>query len=1049
MVDLQESQWTDTKSVLHGQHTEQVLFADFTVEIGAVEGGVVNIAAPNCQAANQIHLRREPPYVLPRRELGFLDRNREQELVGQALARAQVVDIHAPDGTGKTALTSRAMQAQLPSAFPGGIVYLSARHETREDLLQDLFGTFFETDKRVKVNENDVRRHMAGTQALIAVDDANLLEEGDVRDLAQVVPQCALLIAARKQQVWQGTGISLRGLPGVHAVRLFEQHWGPVEEQDQPTVEAICEAVGNIPLNIIKTATIAARQKLSLDQVLEQVQPKDGQREPKAQALGLIAGQLSAEERLVLGGLAAPGGLTIGVRALPVITGLPMKEVSRHLALLQAQGLVYVNSLRCSLDDGLRPYIERAWTSEEMRARAAAYYLGKAPTLQRLPRDPDEENVLCALDYFFQRGGWQQVVTIARSIDRYLACTGRWGQWRKRLDQAMQAARELGDRATEAWAQNQLGIIAMGAGETSTAKQLFRSALSIRRALGDRPGAVVTRWNLRLITVPPPTPWDRLLNKILSILQSGSLWLPIALAAVVSLAIVALLSAPDAIAGTGPSPTLASVPLVTTLAPSSTPLKPTITATPVQPTVTSMPAAEVSPSVEVWLTDDPPVEIQQADPPPPAPAISVWLPEGCGHTYEAGAYTEVYFQANVAGQVDVYLSDRGGGGTQFLFSGTVQAGQAAGRGWTMPEPGGNWSLVAVLNGGQAREYCGFTVESPTPTPVMVDVELVDGCDRMYEPGSVTGIRVVANESGRVTLSLYNPSGSLQDIWSADVTAGQPGTWRWHVPREAGDWELAAVLGDEHASDLCHFTVQDAAPTPEVDITLVDGCGQEFESGTATQIRLWASVGGSVDVFLSGPEDFRGHLFTEYVEANQDVYIPWTVSVGPEGWVLEAYLNNSQAEDYCSFRVKPIQTPEVWIETDRGCGEVTYDQGAEIVISFGASVNGYLTVWLSGRKTPLFSDEVVGGEAYGVVLETDMAPGWQQVSAGLAKEEANAVCDFYVREMATVTPVEIAPVPPKGTLPPELAPTGMPEATATPPLARPTHTPLPTATANPG
>jgi hypothetical protein len=214
--------------------------------------------------------------------------------------------------------------------------------------------------------------------------------------------------------------------------------------------------------------------------------------------------------------------------------------------------------------------------------------------------------------------------------------------------------------------------------------------------------------------------------------------------------------------------------------------------------------------------------------------------------------------------------------------------------------------------------------------------------------------------------------------------------------------------------------------------------------------LWSSVEGSVDIFLTGPEDFRELLFPEEaVEANQYVYIPWTVSGGPEGWGLEAYLNNGQAEDYCSFRVKPIPKPEVWIETERGCGKVTYDQGAEIAISFGANVSGHLTVRSSGPETLLFSEEVVGGEAYGLVFWADMAPGWQHVSADLASEDTNAVCYFYVREVATVTPVETTPVPMKGTLPPEFSPTSIPEATATPPPARPTHTPSPTATPNPG
>jgi hypothetical protein len=495
--------------------------------------------------------------------------------------------------------------------------------------------------------------------------------------------------------------------------------------------------------------------------------------------------------------------------------------------------------------------------------------------------------------------------------------------------------------------------------------------------------------------------------------------------------------------------------------------------------------------------------------------------------------------------VDVYLSDLGSGGTRFLFSGTVQAGQVASRSWNMPETDGKWSLVAVLNGGQAREYCGFTVEGPTSPPVTVDIGLVGGCDQVYEPGAVTEIRLLssesgtvtvslydpagdvysqsaiditaghpevqrwrvpegvgdwmleavlgderandvcrftvlvpkptpevnielaggcdqvyepgtmteirllANESGTVTVSLYDPAGDVHSLPSKDVTAGKPEDQLWRLPKGAGDWMLEAVLGDERASDVCRFTVQGPTPIPEVDITLVDGCGQEYESGTATQIRLWSSVSGSVYIYLSGPEDFRELRFKEDVKANQDVYIPWTVSGGAEGWGLEANLNDGQAEDYCSFQVKPIQKPEVWIETEKGCGKVTYDQGAEIVISFGASVNGYLTVWLSGQEKPLFADEVVGGEAYGLVLETDMASGWKQLSADLASEHASAVCGFYIRETATVIPVETTPVPVNGTLPPEFSLTSIPEATATPPPAKPTHTPSPTATPNPG
>ncbi|HSR33662.1 MAG TPA: NB-ARC domain-containing protein, partial [Anaerolineae bacterium] len=738
MAVSQQVQWVDVQDILRGQHTEHVLIAKYIVNIGAVQGGVVNVAAPKNQAADRIRPRRAAPHILPRPVPGFLDRSREQSLVGQALAQRQVVDIHGPDGTGKTALASRAMQAQLPSAFPDGMLYLSARHETREDLLQDIFQGFFQSDDLVKVTENDVRRHMAGKQALIVVDDANLLQDGEAQDLAQVIPRCALLVAAQEQQIWMGTGIALRGLPSEHAVRLFEQHWGPLRANDSATVEAICEALDNIPLNIVKIAATAKQQHLSLDQVLKRLQPRTKERDATPPALALVVSQMSKGERTVLAGLAAAGGPTVGVDALPVITGLRIEEIRQHLIQLQERELIHANSTRCSLNDGLRSYIEQAWTGAEMKARAAGYYLMKAPALQTLPKDPDEENVLSALDYYVEQKQWQQVATMVRSVDRYLATTGHWEQWRRRLEQALQAARRLGDRATEAWVQNQLGVIAMGLGETTVALQLFRSALSIRRALSDRSGALVTRWNLRLLTPPPPTPWDRLVQRLTSLLKSSSLWVPIALTAIATLGLVALLASMTVIAKTGLDSTSApSVPAATF----------TTSPTPPVPTISLPPAAEIPRNAEVSLA------------------------AGCGETLAPGTDRTIQIRANSAGRVAVYLRDPKGSPSA-LFEVDVRPGETITQTWLVPDQAGIWALEANLNHGQAHDRCTFAVALPVEPPVQitrvppspipaVNLWLAEGCGRTLRPGTRTLVSFRASVAGQVAVYLASKQQSTQ------------------------------------------------------------------------------------------------------------------------------------------------------------------------------------------------------------------------------------------------------------------------------------------------
>jgi hypothetical protein len=1070
MESSQTVQWVDVQGVLRGQHTEQVVVSKYIVNIGAVQGGAVNLAPPRRRAAKQSRPRREPPHILPRSAPGFLDRSREQGLVGQALARGEVVDIHGPDGTGKTSLASRAMQAQLPSAYPDGMVYLSARHETREDLLQELFQSFFESDGPVKVTENDVRREMAGKRALIAVDDANLLEEGEAGDLAQVLPQCSLLVTGREQQIWQGEGISLKGLPGRYAVLLFEQHWGDLAAEERPTVEVICEAVGNVPLSIVKIARTAAQQQLTLDQVLQQVRPKKKERGTVAPVLALIASKLSAGQRLLLGGLAAAGGPTVGVEALPVITGLGMDEITRHLVPLREQGLVSANSPRCSLDDGLKPYIKQAWTNGELQAKAAEYYSGKASALRLLPKDPDEENVLSALDYIVQQGQWQQVVTLVRSIDRYLASTGRWGEWRKRLDQALQAARKLGDRASEAWAQNQLGVIAMGAGEVATAKELFRSALSIRRALSDRSGMVVTRWNLHLLTPVPPPPWNRLLNKITSVLRSGGLWLQSALATVALLAVAGFLAA-SVLAPSSPSSSPPSLPPAATFAPSPTPP---------QPTVTVAPVAEVSPGVEVWLAEGcggtyapgTPLTIQvqasiagrvaiyqvgtqgehrvlfevDAGPQeiisqallapegegnwvleanlnhgqatarcefavetPVEPQVGIWLAEGCGRQYRPGSATQISLRSNVGGRVAVWLDGRR------LFERDLIGGETYSERWNVGSTPGQHRLSAVLEDGGAASECSYSVQAPPKVPApTVKVWLAEGCGRTFRAGTRTQVSFRASVGGQVAVYLASQGRKTQFLFSQRVQAGRVASRNWTVPELAGSWSLVAVLNGGQARGYCGLAIA-TTPTPEVEIRLEEGCGHTFpagEYGAASTVYVKANVDGWVEAYVDYDGTPSG--FKKWLTAGEEFGYPWDVPWYAGSYSWEAVLNDGQASDRCAFQVRDTEpvtpTPEVWLETDKGCGEGEYAPGSRVSVSYGASVDGFMTVWLIGQDEPIAAGEVAGGKTYmtSVIAGSQATTYW--LTADLRGWEIGASCSFTVPPIVT-EPVEAPTVTP--------------------------------------
>ena len=147
-VTTPQVQGQQVQQILKGQHVQPVTAANFAMSIGAVQGGIVNIAPPGQRAHDRIRPRAQPPRILPRTVPGFLDRDHELAEVGEALARGHVVDLNGSDGVGKTALISQAMRMQLPGRYPDGLVYIRGHHEVPEDTLQEIFEAFFEADDR-------------------------------------------------------------------------------------------------------------------------------------------------------------------------------------------------------------------------------------------------------------------------------------------------------------------------------------------------------------------------------------------------------------------------------------------------------------------------------------------------------------------------------------------------------------------------------------------------------------------------------------------------------------------------------------------------------------------------------------------------------------------------------------------------------------------------------------------------------------------------------------------------------------------------------------
>jgi len=162
----------DVGAHIQGEISGQVAVGNYILQIGAIHGGVVNVAPSGEQPRPRP--RPSPVFLLPRPFPGILDREAEVSTATAALQSAVPVEFYGQAGLGKTTLL-RHLAHHLPDTpFPDGIIYLSARDQTVADLLQSLFDAFYQSNAPLKPTGAQVQHALQDKQALILLDDVNL-----------------------------------------------------------------------------------------------------------------------------------------------------------------------------------------------------------------------------------------------------------------------------------------------------------------------------------------------------------------------------------------------------------------------------------------------------------------------------------------------------------------------------------------------------------------------------------------------------------------------------------------------------------------------------------------------------------------------------------------------------------------------------------------------------------------------------------------------------------------------------------------------------------
>jgi hypothetical protein len=126
-----------------GEVLGDVNIGNYTLRIGTLNGGVVNVAPPQQQRWDP-QPRHVPVMLLPRSVSGFLDRKEEVSAATAVLEGASPVEFYGPPGVGKTTLLHHLAHYKFAPVFPAGIVFFSEiRHRPVDDLFLYLYYAFY------------------------------------------------------------------------------------------------------------------------------------------------------------------------------------------------------------------------------------------------------------------------------------------------------------------------------------------------------------------------------------------------------------------------------------------------------------------------------------------------------------------------------------------------------------------------------------------------------------------------------------------------------------------------------------------------------------------------------------------------------------------------------------------------------------------------------------------------------------------------------------------------------------------------------------------
>jgi tetratricopeptide (TPR) repeat protein len=481
---------------------------------------------------------------------------------GQEAPGAVVISaIGGSAGVGKTALAVH-WAHQVTRWFPDGQLYVNLRgHDPGQPVpaihaLAGLLRSLGVSGHDIPPDQDDraarYRSLLAGRRMLIVLDNAGSAEQ--VRPLLPATPGCVVVVTSRDALAGLvardgAARLDLDVLPLDEAVALLRELIGARANSDPAATAELAEQCCRLPLALRVAAELATSRPAAplaaltgeLADLRTRLDLLDAGGDPRTQLRAVFSWSchhLDADAARTFRLLGLHPGPDLEPYAAAALTGTTVPQTRRALdALVRAHLVSAAEPGRYGMHDLLRAYSRELTatpdTETETERRAAQarlldYYLYAAATAMdtlfpaerhhrpRIPRlaapvpalaEPGpardwldaERATLVALVGFAAAGGWpSHAVRLAPTLGRYLCNGGYVPEALTAFGHALAAARHTGDRAAQAEALNDIGLIDWLQNRYHQAADRHREALALARAAGDKVGQAQTLGNLGL-----------------------------------------------------------------------------------------------------------------------------------------------------------------------------------------------------------------------------------------------------------------------------------------------------------------------------------------------------------------------------------------------------------------------------------------------------------------------------------------------------------------------------------------------------------------------